>query len=75
MIIPLPLFPHWAQPVLFVQPFSGLVDLPYRIYFGNLHGLSAFAAIGLQLFWTLFFIASGHRAMSSIMRRVQIQGG
>jgi viologen exporter family transport system permease protein len=75
MVIPLPLFPRWTHLVLFVQPFAGLVDLPYRIYFGNLQGLSALAAIGLQLFWTLVLVAVGRHCMSAVMRRVQMQGG
>ncbi|MFZ1991840.1 MAG: ABC transporter permease, partial [Alphaproteobacteria bacterium] len=75
MVIPLPLFPSWAQFALFIQPFAGLVDLPYRIYFGNLRGPAAFAAIGLQLFWTIVFVALGRLFMSAVMRRVQMQGG
>src|SRR5215472_11978688 len=41
MIVPLVLLPRWAQPFLFWQPFAGLVDIPYRIYFGNLAGTAA----------------------------------
>jgi ABC-2 type transport system permease protein len=36
MVIPLPLFPDWAQPALMAMPFAGLVDLPYRVYVGNI---------------------------------------
>jgi len=75
MVIPLPLFPRWAQLMLFVQPFASLVDLPYRIYFGNLRGPAALVAIGLQLFWTATFVALGRHFMSSVMRRIQMQGG
>lgn len=75
MVIPLPLFPRWAQLALFVQPFASLVDLPYRIYFGNLHGAAALGAIGVQLFWTLAFVGFGRSFMARVMRRVQVQGG
>ena len=36
LIIPLPLFPDWLQPLLYWQPFRGLADVPYRIYGGNI---------------------------------------
>lgn len=75
MVIPLPLFPGWAHLALLLQPFAGLVDLPYRIYFGDLQGLAALGAISLQLFWIFVFIAAGRQSMTSVMRRIQIQGG
>jgi len=75
MVIPLPLFPDWVHPVLFVQPLAGLVDIPYRIYFANLSGAKALGAIALQVFWTAALIVLGHLLMARMMRRVQIQGG
>jgi len=75
MVIPLPLFPDWMHPVLFVQPLAGLVDIPYRIYFGNLSGAKALGSIGLQVFWTAALIVLGNLLMARTMRRVQIQGG
>jgi ABC-2 type transport system permease protein len=75
MVIPLPLFPDWMHPVLFVQPLAGLVDIPYRIYFGNLSGAKALGSIGLQVFWTAALIVLGNLLMARTMRRIQIQGG
>ena len=75
MVVPLPLFPDWLHPVLFVQPFAGLVDIPYRIYFGNLSGAKALGSIGLQVFWTAALIVLGNLLMARTMRRIQIQGG
>jgi len=75
MVIPLPLFPDWLHPVLFVQPLAGLVDIPYRIYFSNLSGAKALGGIALQVFWTAALIVLGHLLMARMMRRVQIQGG
>ncbi len=75
MVIPLPLFPDWAQAFLFVQPLAGLVDIPYRIYFANLSGAAAFGGIALQIVWTLLLIGLGRLLMARTMRRVQVQGG
>jgi ABC-2 type transport system permease protein len=75
MVIPLPLFPDWAQAFLFVQPLAGLVDIPYRIYFANLSGAAALGGIVLQILWTLLLIGLGRLLMARTMRRVQVQGG
>jgi ABC-2 type transport system permease protein len=75
MVVPLPLFPDWAHPVLFIQPLAGLVDIPYRIYFANLSGGEALAGIVLQVVWALVLIILGHLLMRHTMRHVQIQGG
>jgi viologen exporter family transport system permease protein len=75
MVIPLPLFPDWAQPALFVQPLAGLVDIPYRIYFANLSGAGALAGIGLQIGWTIALIVLGRLLMTHTMQRIQVQGG
>jgi len=74
-LLPLRLFPDWAQTALFVQPFAGLVDIPFRIYFGDLTGAGAWAGLGLQAFWTLAFVAGGHAWMSRVMAHLQVQGG
>ena len=74
-IVPLPFFPNWMQPFLFLQPFAGLVDIPYRIYFGNLAGWIALAGIAQMLLWTAVIVFGGHRWMSATMRQLQVQGG
>jgi viologen exporter family transport system permease protein len=75
IVIPLPLFPDWAQLALICQPFAGLVDIPYRIYFANLSGAAALAGIALQLFWTLALTGLGRWLMAISMRRIHVQGG
>jgi ABC-2 type transport system permease protein len=74
-IVPLPFFPNWMQPLLFAQPFAGLVDIPYRIYFGGLTGWIAFAGIAQMVAWTLVLGFAGHRALSAVMNHLQVQGG
>lgn len=74
-LIPLPLFPDWARLALFLQPFAGLVDIPFRIYFGNLAGLAAWEGMGLQAFWTLAIGLAGALWLRRVMRRLQVQGG
>jgi ABC-2 type transport system permease protein len=74
-IVPLPFFPNWMQWILFIQPFAGLVDIPYRIYFGNLSGIAALAGLVQQLIWTAVLLLIGKRLMARVMSRIQVQGG
>ena len=74
-LLPLPLFPDWMQGFLFVQPFAGMLDIPVRIYSGDLTGQRALAGLTLQAGWTLAFIALGRFWMRRVMGRLQIQGG
>jgi ABC-2 type transport system permease protein len=74
-LLPLRLFPDWAQTALFIQPFAGLVDIPFRIYFGDLTGAGAWTGIGLQAFWTLVLVVGGRAWMGRVMARLQVQGG
>jgi ABC-2 type transport system permease protein len=74
MIVPLVLLPGWAQSFLFWQPFAGLVDIPYRIYFGNLAGGAALAGLLAQSLWVMLFIVSGRLFLTRVMGRVDMQG-
>ncbi len=74
-IVPLLFFPNWMQRLLFIQPFAGLVDIPYRIYFGNLSGIGALAGIIQQLAWTAILLLVGKYLMVRVMSRLEVQGG
>lgn len=74
-LVPLALYPDWAQRALFIQPFAGVVDIPFRIYAGNLAGALAFAGLALQLFWTVALVVVGRVWMEYVMRRLEVQGG
>jgi ABC-2 type transport system permease protein len=75
MFIPLPLFPDWAQGVLAVLPFRGLVDIPHRLYMGD---LPPSALPGLLLFqggWILAYMAAGRWLLAMGSKRLVVQGG
>lgn len=74
-LLPLPLFPDWMQGFLFVQPFAGMLDIPVRIYSGDLTGSRALSGLALQAGWTLAFVALGRLWMRQVMGRLQMQGG
>lgn len=74
-IVPLAFYPDWLRPLLRFQPFAGLVDIPFRIYFGDLAGLSAAEGLGLQAAWILVLVTFGRWWLGRVMGRLQVQGG
>jgi ABC-2 type transport system permease protein len=74
-ILPLPLFPDWMQSFLELQPFQGLVDVPFRIYGGDITGFDILIELMQQVVWTSLFIAWGYWALARVSRRLVVQGG
>ncbi len=75
MLVPLPLFPDWTQPLINAMPFRGLVDTPYRLYLGHIPASELPQHLAHQLFWIVAFVVAGRIAMSRALRRVVVQGG
>jgi len=74
-LLPLDFFPDAVRGFLHVQPFAGLVDIPFRIYFADLQGFAALRGLALQAAWTLVLVALGRIAMERMMRHLEMQGG
>lgn len=75
MVIPLPLFPTWSQPLLRALPFRGLVDVPNRIWTGHLPVGDAWSEIALAALWTLALVLVGRALLARGLRRLVVQGG
>jgi ABC-2 type transport system permease protein len=74
-LLPLALLPPSWQTMLLLQPLAGLLDIPVRLYFGQLVGWTALTGLGLQAFWVALLIALGRWAMDRTMRALDVQGG
>ncbi len=74
-LLPLALLPDTWQAALLAQPMAGLLDIPARIYFGQLAGPQALAGLALQSGWTALAVAVGRAALGRTMRRLEVQGG
>jgi ABC-2 type transport system permease protein len=74
-LLPLSLFPDWMQTALLLQPFAGLLDIPLRIYFGQLEGVAALGGLALQAFWLAALVLLGRWLMSRVVRTLEMQGG
>lgn len=75
MIVPLPLFPDWAQPIVQNLPFAGLVDLPFRVFTGHIPADAVGSVLRHQILWTAAIVFLGRWLLSRGMRRVVVQGG
>jgi ABC-2 type transport system permease protein len=75
ILVPLPLFPDWAQTVFAWLPFAGLADQPFRIYTGDIPLDHLPLVLGRQLVWALVLVMFGRWLLSRGLRRVVVQGG
>ena len=75
MFIPLPLFPDWAQRVLDVLPYRGLVDIPHRLYMGDLPPSSLLGLLLFQGVWILAYVVAGRWLLAAGSKRLVVQGG
>ena len=75
IILPLPLFPDWAQAALRALPFSGVYDAPFRLYLGLLPPDAVFGVLAHQLAWTAALVLFGRFLLARGCRRLVVQGG
>ena len=75
MIVPLPLFPDWAQGVLSLLPFAGLIDTPFRLYTGHLPPGEILHVLSHQAAWSVVIILAGRYLLGRGIHRVVVQGG
>jgi ABC-2 type transport system permease protein len=66
MILPLPFFPGWMQPVLYALPFRGMMDVPFRIYIGHIGPGEYLAAMAHQAGWTAGLILLGREGPAAM---------
>ena len=74
-VLPLPFLPKPVRIVVERLPFAGMMNVPFRIYSGDLAGSARIEAVGLQVFWAVAMIAAGKWLCKAVERRIVIQGG
>ncbi len=75
MVVPLPLFPDWAQFILEMLPFRGICDAPFRLYMGHIPITEAWSVLLHQWIWITILVAFGAWLLSRATRRLIVQGG
>jgi ABC-2 type transport system permease protein len=74
MLLPLPLYPPWAQTLLLLQPFAGITDIPIRLYLGVAIPGGAGTAIVIQIVWLAVLTLFGRAWMRRTVDRLEVQG-
>lgn len=74
-LIPIPFMPDAVKNVVELLPFAGMMNVPFRIYSGDLTGQAMLRALGLQAFWFVALLAAGMRLCKAAERKIVIQGG
>lgn len=74
-IVPLPFLPEPLKTILELLPFAGMLNVPFRIYSGDLAGTEMVYAVMLQIFWLFVLTGTGKWICSIAERRVTVQGG
>ena len=75
MIVPLPLFPNWSQPILNALPFRYIADVPYRFYLGHIPPNALGEILVLEALWMAVLILCGRALLAVARRRLVVQGG
>ena len=75
MYVPLIFMPQSIQNVLNYLPFRFIMDLPARIYVGNIPPTDALKYIGIALIWLIALISIGKLLISKAGKNAVIQGG
>ena len=75
LIVPLPLFPDWLQPLLYWQPFRGMADAPFRIYSGHIPLSEVWLELAMQWIWVGIIVWFGYWLLARARRNLVIQGG
>lgn len=74
-VIPIPFMPQAVRAVVELLPFAGMMNVPFRIYSGDLTGQAMINALGLQAFWVIVMAAAGKCLCRLAERKIIIQGG
>lgn len=74
-LIPLPFMPEPFRSIIELLPFASMINVPFRIYSGDLAGSEMINAIVLQVFWLVVLIATGSLICKQAEKKVVVQGG
>ena len=73
--VPIPLFPPFLKVIAELLPFAYVSDFAFRIYSGNIRGLSILKGLSIELFWLIAIVLIGLFLSNKIIKKVSIQGG
>lgn len=74
-IVPIALFPAWAQTALAYSPFPTLISFPVRIFLGQVGWSEMLIAFAISIAWIVGLNVINHFAYKSSVKHVVVFGG
>lgn len=74
-ILPILFMPEFFQKLAYMLPFRLIVDLPFRLYIGNISVQDGCISVMLQIIWIVIFVTIGNLIMNNARKKVVSQGG
>ena len=74
-LIPLSMFPGWAQTIFEFLPFPSMIYTPVMIYLGKYQGAELAFALGRQFLWVLLLYGLGSLIWKRVTKRLVVLGG
>ncbi len=74
-MVPLTLFPGWAQNILMYTPFPSLVSFPVRLFLGQLTATETLVGFGISALWLVALNVIGSLLYKTSVRHVVVFGG
>ncbi|GAB2673466.1 ABC transporter permease [Paenibacillus thermoaerophilus] len=75
LVIPVSLFPGWAETIVKWLPFQAITYVPGSVFASGARGADAWQALGLQAFWCAVLLVPIALLWRSARRRLFVQGG
>lgn len=74
-MVPLSLFPEWAQTVLSYTPFPSMISMPVNLFMGNLSWREIIIAFAVSIAWIVGLNVLGALLYKTSVRKVVVFGG
>ena len=68
-------FPNFLKNIAYILPFRYIVDVPFRIYSGNISTNSAINPLLLGVVWLIIIVIFGYILSLKAIKKAIIQGG
>lgn len=75
MVIPIAFMPVAMQTICYIFPFRLCMDLPMRLYVGNIPEIEGLQTILVQIAWILALVSFGNFMMKKVSKKLVVQGG
>lgn len=74
-MVPISLFPLWAQTVLYYTPFPSMLSMPVRLFLGLLGWKETAIAFAISIAWIIVLNVMGALMYKTSVRKVVVFGG